>query len=72
MTNLESKRKFYMNNRNVFLRYFFNYENPELHYQAMIDAGNFDKLERIITEGRREREKFEKDLINEALEACQE
>ena len=46
MTNLESKRKFYMSNRDVFLRYF----DSDKQYQALIDAGAFKKLESIIKE----------------------
>ena len=45
-----SKAKFYRWNKDVFLRYF----ESEIHYEALINAGNFEKLERIIREVKNE------------------
>jgi hypothetical protein len=42
-----SKEKFYRTNRDIFLRYF--YSNPHL-YEALILAGNFEKMEKMIKE----------------------
>jgi len=41
-----SKAKFYRTNRDIFLRYFDSLEQ----YEALINAGNFEKLEGIIGE----------------------
>ena len=39
-----TKRKFYTNNADIFLRYF----ESEEQYKALIAAGNFKKIEEII------------------------
>jgi hypothetical protein len=44
-----SKAKFYRTNRDIFLRYFDSLEQ----YEALILAGNFEKMELIIKEGKR-------------------
>tara|TARA_R110000868_G_scaffold29030_4_gene107990 strand:+ start:13520 stop:13714 length:195 start_codon:yes stop_codon:yes gene_type:complete len=41
-----SKAKFYRTNRDIFLRYFDSLEQ----YEALINAGKFEKLEGIIGE----------------------
>lgn len=41
-----SKAKFYRTNRDIFLRYFDSLEQ----YEALINAGNFKKMEEIISE----------------------
>lgn len=41
-----SKAKFYRTNRDIFLRYFDSLEQ----YEALINAGKFEKLEGIIAE----------------------
>ena len=41
-----SKLKFYNSNRDIFLRYFDSIQQ----YQALIDAGNWKKIEQIISE----------------------
>lgn len=43
-----SKAKFYRTNRDIFLRYFDSLEQ----YEALILAGNFEKMELIIKEGK--------------------
>jgi len=39
-------KKFYRTNRDIFLRYFHNLQQ----YEALILAGNFKKMEKIIKE----------------------
>lgn len=51
MTTLKeniSKKKFYQNNQDKFLRYF----DSANQYQALILAGNFGKIEEIIKLGK--------------------
>lgn len=43
-----SKAKFYRTNRDIFLRYFESLEQ----YEALILAGNFEKMDLIIKEGK--------------------
>ena len=43
-----SKAKFYRTNRDTFLRYFESLEQ----YEALILAGNFEKMDLIIKEGK--------------------
>jgi len=45
-TERASKAKFYHHNRDIFLKYFESVRE----YQALIIAGNFEKLEGIIKE----------------------
>lgn len=47
ITSAASKAKFYNNNQDTFLRYFDGLEQ----YQALILAGNFEKMEEIIRGG---------------------
>ena len=50
ITQQSSKAKFYRWNKDIFLRYFDN----ENHYEALIIAGNFQKLEKIISDGKKD------------------
>lgn len=43
---MKAKEKFYLHNRDIFLRYFDSMQQ----YQALITAGNFKEMERIITQ----------------------
>ena len=59
MTN--SKLKFYARNESVFLKYF----GDSQRYRALIQAGNWKKIEDIIEEARTE---TEEDFIKKSLE----
>jgi hypothetical protein len=43
---MKNKTKFYRNNKDIFLKYFDNF----YQYEALINAGNFVKMEEVIKE----------------------
>ena len=54
-----SKAKFYSYNQGAFLRYFDNLQQ----YEALILAGNFEKMEKIIKENSTSKyDEFEKEI----------
>lgn len=58
LETLETKRKFWQNNRDIFLRCFTDLEQ----YNALIEAGNFKKMEEMVKGSRFDISKFEKEL----------
>lgn len=46
--NYTSKQRFYMNNQDVFAKYF----NDSLYYFALVASCRFDKIDEIIKKGK--------------------